>query len=121
MQISIALDGPRIRNLRMFAGDELTLSVVVYARDGDASPVAVTNLSMSSWPEDFTFPLGSQFVVPSDWPGRRWYRIRGEIAGVLTTLAYGWVLLEGGDCTTTGGNDYGWRWPYGPPYYPAVW
>lgn len=112
MQVNIALDGPRQRNLKWFAGDEMTLSVVVYAVDGDLAPVAVTNLVLTTAPDESTYPIGSQFVVPTDWPGRRYYWIKGEIGGVLTTLAYGWLIIKGGEWTRTGGGDYGWAWPF---------
>ncbi|OUM01669.1 hypothetical protein [Variovorax sp. JS1663] len=113
MDIRVALNGTKRRNLELFALDEVTLNVTVYAADGDAAPVAVTNLVMRTWPDDFTVPVGQQFTVPDTCPGRRCYRLQGDIAGVATTLAYGVMRIRGGESEQLGGNDYGWRWPYG--------
>lgn len=113
MDIRVALNGTKRRNLELFAGDEVTLNVVVYAADGDTAPVAVTNLALRTWPDDLALPVGSQFTVTSDNPGRHWYRIQGDIAGVTTTLAYGVMIIRGGEWESPGGNDYGWR-PWGP-------
>lgn len=114
MNINIALDGPRRRDLKLFAGDEVTLNVVVYTHDGEIAPVAVTALTLTTAPSDFTLPIGSQFTVDSGWPGVRWYWLKGDIAGVTTTLAYGQIRICGGEWQSLSGNDYGWHWPYGP-------
>ena len=115
MDIIVALDGLKRRNLKLFAGDEVTLNVVAYATDGSSTPLAVTALALTTCPDDLTIPVGVQFVVPDDacCPGRRSYSLKGDIAGVTTTLAYGVLEICGGTCEQLGGNDYGWRWPYG--------
>jgi hypothetical protein len=114
MDINIALDGPRRRNLELFAGDEVTLNVNVYTVDGDLTPIVVTALTISTNPDDLTLPVATPFTVDDNWPGRRWYWLRGEIADNVTTLAYGVIEIFGGEWDTLGGNDYGWHWPYGP-------
>lgn len=114
--ITVALDQPnRRRDLKLAAGDDTTLSVVVYAVDGDPSPVAVTNLTFTgNYYNDITIPLGAPFTVPDNTPGRRWYRIKGDIGGLTTTLCYG-ILQIFSDSYQPGGDDYGWGTHWGYP------
>jgi hypothetical protein len=103
--ISVALDGSKRRDIRLAQGDEATLAVVVYEHDGDTTPIAVTGARFVTSEGAPTFTYGTEFVVPDDSVGRTWYRLVGEIAGVTTTLAMGYVFVEG---ETQG-------WPYGMP------
>lgn len=86
MDISVALDGGKERNLIFGAGDQATINLKVYAHDGDSTPIVVTELRWSTGGQAL-FPVGSQFTVPC--VGRTPYRIVGKVAGVLTTLVYG--------------------------------
>lgn len=117
MDLAIALDGPRRRDIEVFAGDEVTLNVAVYAVDGDLSPVVVTNLVMSTTPSygSFTIPVGVQYTVSDEQCGRHWYWIKGDIAGVTTTVAYGLYRVIGGRRGYPSGTDYGWGYcgPWG--------
>jgi hypothetical protein len=106
MQITIALDGEKKRDLRFFAGDDMSLTIVVYAHDGDITPVTVTNVRFAA--ADGSLPMDSEFVVPSNFLGRVPYRIVGEVEGVTTTLAYGVMQTEGGWPTV---YCYGWCGP----------
>lgn len=108
MQISVALDGSKQRNLSFFAGDEQQLDVVVYAKDGDTDAIAATDARILThgYPAT-TIPVGAEFVVPQNCYGRRAYRLVAEIAGITTTLAYGVMTTLGGGCC------YGWD--YGTP------
>lgn len=103
MEIHVALDGSRRRDLSFFQGDEVTLTLVAYAHDGDSTPIAVTNVRFVA-PESGGFAYGSQFVVSDANVGRSYYRLVGEIAGVTTTLAHGYITVEG---------EHGW--PFGFP------
>lgn len=109
MELTVALDGEKKRDLRFFAGDDMSLTIVVYAHDGDVSPIAVTNVRFAA--ADGSLPMGSEFVVPSNFFGRVPYRIVGEVADITTTLAYGVMQTEGGwpslFCWCAG------PWPYG--------
>lgn len=119
MEISLALNGAKRRDLRLYEGDEVTLTVKVYQRDGDEEPIdpaLVTGLSMTTvGPFDRSIPVGSVFTVPVGLCWRNWYTLKGAVNGVPTTLAMGWILGYGvPDRPYPWGNDYGWRWPYGP-------
>lgn len=89
MYISVALNGPKERNLTFMRGDEMTVNLIVYALDGDTVPLVVTNLQASTGDKGF-FPVGSEFTVPCGL-GRTRYEIVGDIAAVRTTLVYGYI------------------------------
>ena len=111
MQINIALDRVNKRDITLNVGDQQTLALVVYAKDGDTAPVSVTSPRIITCPvEQITIPVGSQFTVPSLHWGRTNYQLVAEVAGVTTTLAWG-VL------TALGPYQYGWFWyDYGGPW-----
>ncbi len=90
MNISVALDGSKQRDLIFAPGDEMTVNLTVYAHDGDTTPITVTNLQASTG-GGALFPVGSQFTVPCCL-GRTPYRIAGDVNGVTTTLVFG--ILE---------------------------
>lgn len=110
MEITVALDGEKKRDLRFFAGDDMSLTIVVYEHDGDVSPIVVSNVRFAA--ADGSLPMDSEFVVPSNFFGRVPYRIVGEVEDITTTLAYGVMQTEGGwpslFCWCSGSP-----WPYG--------
>lgn len=115
MDLSIALDGSRRRNIQLFAGDEPTINVIVYAKDGDTDPIAVENLTFVTAPDGESFiPVGSVFTVPDSYPMRSSFRITGEIGDATTTLLYGILEIEGGHAQCNGGDDYGMGCGSGP-------
>lgn len=93
MQISVALDGEKRRDLRFYPGDDTTITVVVYAVDGDTVPLAITNeqFAFGNWG---VLPVDSSFVASGC--SRREFRIVGDIAGITTTLAYGIAEIGAG-------------------------
>lgn len=99
--ISVALDGAKRRDIRLCQGDAVTLEAVVYAHDGDVLPIAVDNQRFVTTSGAPGFAYGSAFTVSSDSAGRNWYRLQGDIAGVTTTLAFGWIFVEGEEGSTT--------------------
>lgn len=104
MQLSVALDGSKRRDLSLFQGDAVTITATVYAEDGDTVPIVPTNIRFV-WPEEGGFAYGTQFTVSDNSVGRTFYRLVGEVAGVTTTLAYGYIVVEG----------LHGRWPFGCP------
>jgi hypothetical protein len=108
MLLSIALDGSKRRDLQFFQGDEVTITVAVYAEDGDTEAVTVTDPRFV-WPTDGGFAYGAEFAVSDANVGRSYYRIVGEIAGVTTTLAHGYIRVEGkySGCGCWPRSDYG--------------
>lgn len=88
MQITVALNGGLERNLVFAPGDDMTINLTVYAVDGDTSPLAVTNPQLATGGGGL-FPIGSQFTVQC--VGRTPYRLAVDIAGVTTTVAYGYI------------------------------
>jgi hypothetical protein len=110
MEITVALDGEKKRDLRFFSGDDMSLTIVVYEHDGDVSPIVVSNVRFAA--ADGSLPMDSEFVVPSNFFGRVPYRIVGEVEDITTTLAYGVMQTEGGwpslFCWCSGSP-----WPYG--------
>lgn len=119
MQISVALDGAKRRDIRMYQGDTQQFDLVVYRKDGDEVPIdssLITDARMHSCgPYDGVLPIGSSFVVHNDMRVRNWFTLTALVEGVRTTLAFGWLLGYGfEDHPYPWGNDYGWRWPYGP-------
>lgn len=94
MDINVALDGAKERNLVFYAGDDLSIVLKVYAHDGDITPIEVTNVRFDA--PAGNLPLGSSFTVPYNYIGRSPYRIVGDVAGITTTLAYGVLQTPGG-------------------------
>lgn len=109
MEITVALDGEKKRDLRFFAGDDMSLTIVVYAHDGDITPITVSNVRFAA--ADGSLPMDAEFVVPSNFFGRVPYRIVGEVDGITTTLAYGVMQTAGGwpslFCWCSGPGPYG--------------
>ena len=99
MKLSIALDGAKRRDIRLYEGDTDCLEVVVYAKDGDEEPIdaaRITGLRMTTaGPFAGTLPVGVTFTVPTGLRGRNRFILTGLVNGVRTTLAYGRVL---GNC-----------------------
>lgn len=105
MQITLALDRDNRRDLRMFAGDEITISLVVYAEDGDNTPIVVTAPVIITTPSGLvSFPVGTPFVVP-DTVDRINYRLTADVSGNTRTLCYGSILIQGAAIYAS--NDYG--------------
>ena len=105
MEITLALDRDNRRDLRMFAGDEITISLVVYAVDGDNTPVTVTAPIVITTPSGLvSIPVGTPFVVP-DTVDRIKYRLTADVSGDTRTLCYGTILIQG--AAIYSGNDYG--------------
>lgn len=113
MEIDIALNGSKRRDFELFAGDEVTITLSVYERDGDPLPInsaRVTNISVTT--AGFytgTIPIGVQFTVSNEMGSRNWYTLSADIDGLRRTLAYGYILSK----YTQG---CGWGYPY-----PAIW
>lgn len=93
MLISVALDGSKRRNITVFQGDTVTITVAVYEHDGDAEPIAVTDARFVETSGNFVY--GEAFTVSSNDVGQHWFRLVGEIGGVTTTLAFGYLTVEG--------------------------
>jgi hypothetical protein len=112
--ISVALDGSKRRDLQLFQGDTVTLTVSVYAHDGDATPLATVTDARFVDLNGAGFVYGTPFAVSENDVGRRWYRLVGEVAGVTTTLAFGFVIVEGNyagwPCGCWPGRDYWVGW-----------
>lgn len=94
MQIPVALDGSRRRDLTIFQGDTVTLEFVVYAKDGDTEPITVSGGRFVDL-NGAGFAYGVPFGVSENDTGRHWYRAVGEVDGATTTLAYGYITVEG--------------------------
>lgn len=94
MLITVALDGSKRRDLTVFQGDEVTIEAVVYAQDGDTEAITPTDIRFV-WPESGGFAYGESFTVSDQYNGRGWYRLVGEVEGVTTTLAFGYLTVEG--------------------------
>jgi hypothetical protein len=102
--ISVALDGSKRRDLQLFQGDTATITVVVYAEDGDVDPITPSGIRFVDL-EGAGFAYGTPFAVSENDVGRRWYRLVGEVDGATTTLAFGYLTVEG--------SHEGW--PFGCP------
>ena len=105
MEITLALDRDNRRDLRMFAGDEITISLVVYAVDGDNTPITVTAPLVITTPSGLvSIPVGTPFVVP-DTVDRIKYRLTADVSGDTRTLCCGTILIQG--AASYAGYDYG--------------
>lgn len=119
MQITVALDGAKRRDLKLFHGDGEQIEIVVYEKDADEVPLdpsVVTDLRIDTLGYfNGSIPVTSPFTVPDGIRGRNWFTLYGTVDGARRTLAFG--IIEGYDASDSGpfprGNDYGWRWPYG--------
>lgn len=113
MDIAVALDGSKRRDLLLYQGDSEQINVTVYAADGDTTPLTATNLTISTCPDGkVSFPVGSTFTVPDDFPrGRYW--LTATVNGKRTTIAYGVLRAPGGCCYDGGRWDYGGSWGWG--------
>lgn len=105
MEIAVALNRQNRRDIRLFAGDEVTIDLIAYAVDGDDTPIVVTSPLIITSPSGVvSIPVGSSFVVP-DSIDRINYRMTGDIGGNTRTLCYGTILIQG--ATQYTGYDYG--------------
>lgn len=104
MQISVALDSPRQRNLKFLPGDDSVVNVTVYAVDGDDAPLTVTDPTLVYGGQPTSLAVGDYFT--SAFPGRTSYRLQGTVNGHFTTLAYG-VITSPYDYSICF-DDYGW-------------
>jgi hypothetical protein len=95
MDLTIALDGSKRRDLQLFQGDTVTITAVVYEHDGDADPLATVSGARFVDLDGAGFVYGTPFGVSENDVGRRWYRLVGEVDGVTTTLAFGYIIVEG--------------------------
>lgn len=105
MDITVALDGSKRRDLQLFQGDTATINVIVYEHDGDTEPITPSGVRFV---DTDGFAYGEPFAVSEDRVGRSWYRIVGEVDGVTTTLAFGYVTVEGGYAGWYGGYPDGY-------------
>ena len=115
MEIAVALDSPRHRDLEFYEGDDAVLSITVYAKDGDTTPVAVTDARIEYGSRSNTITAGDAFTSHFAW--RTPYRALGTVGGKLTTLAHGLITSPGWVECTTGFLDYG-MWVWGTPPVP---
>lgn len=102
--ISVALDGSKRRDIRLFQGDTVTITLTVYQHDGDTTPITPSGIRFVDTEGGFSY--GTPFAVSENDVGRHWYRLVGEVSGVTTTLCFGYIGVEG---ATEG-------WPVGRPY-----
>lgn len=86
MDVSVALDGSKERNLIFSPGDDTTINLIVYAHDGDTDSITPTDFMWSTGGGAF-FPVGQEFTFPC--VNRTRYTITALVAGVRTTLVYG--------------------------------
>lgn len=86
MDIVVALDGSKERNLSFAYGDSVILNLVVYEHDGDLTPITPTQFYWSTGGGSF-LPVGKQFSFPG--VNRTTYSIAADIGGVRTTLVCG--------------------------------
>lgn len=119
MDIRIALDGSRHRNLSLNAGDDQILNVIVYAKDTDPlpmDPTLVTDVKLRLFgPASQALLTATPFVVSPSMGPRNTYSIQATVNGLVTTIAYGVITLHGALFFNTGNlsySDYGWIWPY---------
>lgn len=112
MEIAVALDGSKRRDLAFYPGDDLVLNIKVYAKDGDSEPISVINTQFVhgySIGQD----LGAEFTVQDS--GREPYKVTGDINGQTTTLAFGWMIAGQGYPEVFCWAGQGWmccgRWP----------
>lgn len=112
-QLSIALNGSRLRDLQLYGGDDQSIDVIVYGKDGDRTPIAVSDLSVAygPWGNQGTLPVnGDTFAAYFGW--RSGYRMTGTVYGRRTTLAYGIITAPDYVDSYCGFSDYGW-WIWG--------
>jgi hypothetical protein len=103
MNLSVALDGSKKRDITFYSGDDLGLVLTVYAHDGDVVAITPTNIRFAS--ADSSYPYADPFTVPENFIGRSAYRIIGDVDGVTTTLVYGVLTTQ-----------FGWPWVGGIAY-----
>jgi hypothetical protein len=96
MRISVALDGPKQRDLAFFAGDNESIEVVVYEHDGDEEPIPVYNARIvTAWGGGYTIPVGEPFIVPDQYSGVVPYRMIAELTEVISTDTLLTAMVDG--------------------------
>lgn len=111
--LSIALDSPRQRDITLYAGDDASIDVVVYAKDGDRTPLTtVTDVAVTYAPG----PSGQNSLNVAGFSADFYYRTRytmtANVAGKRTTLAHGLLISPDFIDPVCGFCDYGW-WVWG--------
>ncbi len=89
MELAVALNSTRRRDLRFFEGDGSVINVTVYQNDGDTVPIPATDVSLAWGYNGSALATGSNFLV-GFYP-RSPYSIRGTVNGQPVTLAYGLI------------------------------
>lgn len=111
MPISVAINGSKTRNLQLYAGDTVTLTLTVYAEDGDTEAIDsddIENARIVTHPSGIaSLPVGSAFTVP-DVCGTFGFRLIAEVDGDTLTLCDGTVTIKGASRSVRW--DYGWGW-----------
>lgn len=90
--ITVSLDGDKRRDMFFREGEEIYLSVLVYAHDGDPAPLMEISDARMVINRSYTVPVGSFFTVQGSWH-RVPYRLTAEIVGVKMTLAHGSIIV----------------------------
>lgn len=94
MDLAVALNGEKRRNLEFYAGDDTTINLTVYQNDGDEDPITVNNLSLIYGTN--TGAIGTS--SPAHFAQREPYSIVGYVGVARTTLAYGLLIRKGYGC-----------------------
>jgi hypothetical protein len=92
LQITVALNGSKRRDLVLPAGQRTTIDVTVYAVDGEATYANVQNARILTETARSRYPVGTAFAVGPDYE-RVKYRLAGELFGVTITLATGYIVV----------------------------
>ncbi len=115
MDITVALDSPRRRDLEFYEGDDVTLNITVYALDGDTEALTVTDPYIEYGVNTSTQDAGVEFSAAFCW--RTPYKALGTIDGKRVTLAHGLITSPSRVECSCGFYDYG-LWVCGPQ--PAI-
>jgi hypothetical protein len=90
MDVSVALDSNRRRNLEFFDQDDTEIVLTVYEHDGDDEPIAISDAIINYGNSGMA--VGGTFSA--SFENRERYTITGYIAGKRTTLAYGLLIRK---------------------------
>lgn len=105
MDVSVALNGSRRRDLQFYAGDDTEIVLTVYQNDGDEDPIVVSDpVILYNDPRRRSLNPGDSFKAC--FRQRQRYSLVGYINSVRTTLAYGLLIRQWDDWSHEGGGEY---------------
>jgi hypothetical protein len=106
--LNVALNGSKVRRLKLYPSVSCTISLTVYRNDGDTAPIYVSDASFISSDPNYEYIVMGQPFTVGDYTDSFEFSIVGYVDGRLMTLVKGSADIVGLQPFVRPRNDYGW-------------